>query len=289
MSPSPEQVIAGHRAALAQVRARVLAYAQTAWKAQGSYRDADIDRLVSLIAPRVTAGQVLTANLTSSYIATIASAQAGKFVKPSLVDEAAVTMGRGVAPDEVYRRPATKVYTSLAAGAAYPDAVAAGSLLLGQLVVMDMQMAQVRQTFNSYGDSDTRRYRRVTSGGACPLCSSASQRTYYVSELLPIHDNCRCTTAPLADGESPPSAPKRREGQPKPPEVGVRDHGEYGPTLVDKDQHFLDAAKIDTSRTVEQLQTTLTGMEEYAQRTGISSPFTRTRIGNLRAEIAVRG
>lgn len=237
MSPSPEQVIAGHRAALAQVRARVLAYAQTAWRAQGSYREADIDRLVSLIAPRVIAGQVLTANLTSSYIATIASAQAGKFVKPSLVDVTAVTMGRGVAPDEVYRRPATKVYASLSEGKSFRDSVAAGSLLLGQLVVMDMQMAQVRQARESYRSTGSTRYRRITSGNPCILCEVASAGTYASSDLMPVHDGCSCTTEAVT-GSTPTREPDLSGFANPDTKVGVASHGEYGPVLVVETQNF---------------------------------------------------
>jgi len=238
MPLSPEQIILGHRAALALVRSRVKEYAATAWAAQGSYRDADIDRLVSLIVPRVQAGQIQTASLTSAYIASIASLRLGRTVKAVPVPRAAILGARGVDPDEVYRRPATVVYTALSQGAAFRDAVALGALRLGQLVAMDMQMSQVRQSRESYQRSGVQHFRRVLQGGKnCELCIAAADQPYWSGDLMPIHGGCACTTEPSDEGSStgtfdigPLADPEVR--------VEVREHGEYGPVLTYAGQHF---------------------------------------------------
>lgn len=236
--PSPEQVILGHRSALALVRTRVLAYARTAWTAQGNYRDADVDRLVSLIVPQVQAGQLQVANLTSSYIASISTLRLGRQVAAVPVPRAAILGARGVDPVEVYRRPATVVYTALSQGATFKDAVALGALRLGQLVVMDMQMSQVRQSRESYQRSGVQHFRRVLQGGKnCDLCIVAAEQPYWSGDLMPIHGGCACTTEPSDAGSAtgtfdigPMADPETR--------IEVREHGEYGPVLTYAGQHF---------------------------------------------------
>lgn len=251
--PSPEQVVAGYQATTAEVRRRVLAFVEAAWRAQGSYRDADVQRLVALIVPRVQAGQVQIASLTSSYIAALTSVPAVP------VDRAEVTMGRGVAPEDVYQRPAVEVYTALAAGAPLDAAVDAGLTRLSSLAATDMQMAKVRQSRTSMRRSGVQRYRRVLRGAEnCALCLLASTQRYWVGDLSPIHPGCDCDVAPIPRGTP--------AGQVIDPEtlaethravaeklgvayadgrgidyrklVLVREHGEYGPTLTMRAHRF---------------------------------------------------
>ena len=198
---SPEFVVRAHREAMAQVRDRVTAYALTAWSAQGSYRDADVDRLVRLIAPRVEAGQVQVANLTAAYIAQVATLRGAKGLQAALVDRAAVTGGRGVPAADVYRRPAVAVYTALAQGKSFDTAKALGASRLESLVRTDMQMAQVRQADASYRSAGVRFYQRVLGAGDnCALCVIASTQRYRVGDLLPIHPGCGCSTDDLEPG-----------------------------------------------------------------------------------------
>lgn len=235
---SPEQVILGHRAALALVRSRVVAYAAMAWTAQGSYRDADIERLVALIVPQVQAGQIQTASLTSAYIASIATLRLGRAVAPVPVDRAAILGVRGVDVGEVYRRPATAVHVALSEGKVFSVAAGLGALRLGQLVAMDMQMSQVRQASESYQRSGVERFRRVLSSGKnCDLCIGAAKEQYWSGDRMPIHGGCACSTEPSDAGSAtgtfdvgPMADPETR--------IEVREHGEYGPTLVNAAHGF---------------------------------------------------
>lgn len=191
MPLSPERVILGHRAALALVRERVLTFARTAWRSSANYRDADVARLVALITPRVQAGQLQTANLTSAYIASIATIRTGALVKPTLVDRGAILDARGVPVTEEYRRPAIAVYSSLADGKPFPDAVKVGLEVLGVLIATDMQMANVRQARESYRSQGVTLYVRIPSGGkTCGLCIDASGKSYHTDNLMPIHPGC---------------------------------------------------------------------------------------------------
>lgn len=276
--PTPEQVVLGHRAALNLVRERVLAFARTAWRASASYRDADVARLIALITPRVQAGQLQVAGLTSAYIATLATLRNGVLVAPAPVDRMGILDARGTPVEDVYRRPATALYTSLADGKSFGDAVAIGLGVLGVLIETDMQMANVRQARDSYIAQGVTEYVRVTSGAACKLCISASSGVYSTDHLMPIHPGCGCTTQAVSSGMK--FSPKK-SGQ-----VSVRDHGEIGPMLTKPGNAFTGPSAYDASRSVEQLQTALDSLVVSAQK--FSSAGTEARIAQLRAEIASR-
>lgn len=258
MTLSPEQVVTGYGRAVSAVRAAVVAFARAVWSAQGQYRDADVDALVSLIVPRVTAGQVQVANLTSAYIAQVASLRSGALVAPAAVDVAEVTGGRGVDPAEVYRRPAVEVYTALSEGVGFADAVQRGARRLESLVGTDMQMAKVRQARSSFRSSGARYFRRVLNGSEnCALCMLASTQRYHRDTLSPIHPGCDCGVDALPDDTDPgqvldPDEVERIHDQVAEAFgtsdrggraidyrlIQVRDHGEYGPTLTWRGQDF---------------------------------------------------
>ncbi len=272
--PSPEEVIAGYKSAVALVRSRVVSYAKTAWIAQGSYRDADIDRLVSLIVPRVQAGQIQTANLTSTYIASVASIRQETLIKPSLVKRFEIVNGRGVPADEVYRRPAIEMYSALSEGKPFTAAKEQGLNRLVSLVSTDMQMAKVRQSDSSYRSSGAKFYHRILGDGGksgnCGLCIIASTQRYRVGDLLPIHPGCSCDSDELDAGtpvfealdgssrvldpglledthariEDFTGASDRGAREPDYRDILVRDHGEYGPTLSWRSDSFAGPADL---------------------------------------------
>jgi len=245
--PTPERRLSAYMTASTQVREQVMKFAELVWGSMSSYRDADINRLINAIVPRVQAGQVRIANLTSAYVAGVAG-EAGIPVNP-----AEVTEGRGVDPDLVYRRPAVTVYSELSEGKALSDAVKAGGLRLAQLIGMDMQMAKVRQFRASGQAAGFGGFRRNLTGREnCAMCVIASTQRYHIGELMPIHPGCDCGVVPLKAGEDVSQvidegllesthghvadfagiadrsgrAPDYRKL------IVTQDHGEYGPTLA---------------------------------------------------------
>lgn len=231
------QLLLGHQAAVAQVRARLTRFAELTWANLGGYRDGDIDRLVELMVPRFLAGQRQIAGLTDAYVAALAG-QPTLGVDVALISGSAVRLGAD--PEDVYRRPGITVYTALSKGTPFDQAVAQGARRLTSLVGTDMQLAKRQQLQLTMQDVGFQRYNRVLTGAEnCDLCTIASTNSYSTADLLPIHNLCDCDVEP--DGGDPvgvdlnpdrgsvEDATAATEGR---GDVVVRDHGEYGPTLV---------------------------------------------------------
>lgn len=182
--------------AVEQVRSRLLTVADKLWAGLGSYRDADVDRLVNLIVPHVQAGQVQIANLTEAYFQEVGS-NAG-------VDFSYVTGGRGVPAEEVYRRPAVTAYTALSENETLSVAVAEGGERLASLIMTDLQMAKVRQADRSLTSAHVDAFMRTLSGREnCALCVIASTQRYHRGDLMPIHPGCDCGVDRLPAGVDP--------------------------------------------------------------------------------------
>lgn len=254
MALSPAQrsaLIRAEQNARSQVRARLVQYATTLWNGLGSWRDSDIDRFVTQIVPRVLAGQRTVAQLTDAYLAQVTGAG-----RVGAVDVADL---RGVAPVEVYRRPATSLYTSLSEGSSMTDAIRAGALRVADLVATDLQMANVHQARASLDASGASVFRRTLTGAEnCALCLIASTQRYHRGSLMPIHPGCDCGVEPLASGEPVPQvidpalleatheqvadfagiadrggrAPDYRKL------IVTHEHGEFGPTLAWRSDAF---------------------------------------------------
>lgn len=180
------------------VRQRIEDYVRTVWTALGSHRDADVERMIRMVVPKVEAGQLQVARLTDAYLARLAGRA------PRGVDQADVTGAAarpGTTPDEVYRRPAVATYTALSEGKPYSTAVDLGLARLVSIAATDLQLAMRRQEQASMRGLFPY-YRRVVTGRGCALCAIASTQRYHVGDLKPIHPGCHCTVAPgLANGD----------------------------------------------------------------------------------------
>ena len=228
MSAESDALIRAYESANSQVRERVLAYALAVWGAASSFRDADVDRLVARIVPAVQAGQLQLAALTDAYVGRMASLAGVSWT--ASVDRSVVAY-RGVAASEVYRRPAVSLYTALARGAAFTDAVSEGRNRLQSIVSTDLQQARNRQANSSVGSSGFQFYRRVLTGKEdCDKCQIASTNRYSKADLMPIHPGCDCGVEPLLEFDAKPD--------PAAETVVVNMHGELGPTLGWAGEHF---------------------------------------------------
>lgn len=104
-------------------------------------------------------------------------------------------------------------------------------------------------------------YRRVihpelSRTGVCGLCIAASDQVYKVGTLLPIHDRCKCTTAPITAEHDPgddvnavdlgalyDAAGSTSGADLKRVRYQLNEHGELGPVLVPKKRSKTRAAK----------------------------------------------
>ncbi|WP_301119594.1 hypothetical protein [Mycolicibacterium fortuitum] len=180
--------------AVADVRRRLVEFSSAAYSAVG-VDDPGMAALVERVVPAVEAAQVRVANLTAVHLARQAGAD------PIDVDEDLVTLGRGVDPETVYRRPIIVARSALAEHKPFVDAKAAGARRLEQLVTTDVQMAKVRQADQSLRAAGRERFRRVPKGeSTCALCLIAATQSYKVGKLLPIHPGCDCGVEEIPAG-----------------------------------------------------------------------------------------
>lgn len=73
---------------------------------------------------------------------------------------------------------------------------------LDTVIDMDARKAGVNMSVEKYKRSKVSTYRRVihpemSKSGTCGLCIVASDRYYSTGHLLPLHNRCKCTVAPL--------------------------------------------------------------------------------------------
>ncbi|MDN6854529.1 MAG: hypothetical protein L0L66_07355 [Bifidobacterium crudilactis] len=228
-----------------RVRQMVEQFGQDLWASFPDYRDDNIKEMVNAIKCAEALGIDTT-------------------LEP--LDEQSILDARGVDPATVYQRPGTTVYTELSNGKSYDQATKSGGLRLLQLIGGDLQLAKVRQGQRTMSRWDgTHYFRRILTGREnCALCVIASTQHYKVDHVMPIHPGCDCNFGPIPKGsgadwvidektlEAAHDAVANKLGisdrSGRDPDyrklILVREHGEYGPTLTWRDQHFTGAHNL---------------------------------------------
>lgn len=240
---SQAQVLAAYVAAKAALRAQVVAGVGTAWGALKSWRDTDIAGFADTVAPFVAAGQSQMASLTNGYLAASMAAAGAGTGMPTGVDPAAVTgsaVRTGVDPIDEYTRPGQTVWYQLSQGTPIEDAVAQGGRRAETLAATDLQLAATHAAQITLAKPPPPApnglrvvgYRRVvTNAKACQLCKDAATQRYHSDDLMPIHPNCDCTVEPIVGTKDPGRRIDLKT-------VAVHHHGELGPVLAVRGQHF---------------------------------------------------
>ena len=222
---------------MAQVRRATVGTVQRTWLALDDYRDDDIARWVRAVSPAVQAGQIRTAALTDAYLAAYRTLT----VEPSRpvgVPADVATGARGVPTADVYARMGPEVWSKLANGLSFDEAVNAGLARAVKSAATDMQLAKTHAANYVFSvDDRVTSYRRVVNGKTCSLCISAADRTYYRGDLLPIHPGCDCGVQPVY-GDPAPAVNGPAELADDRGDVEVNEHGELGPVLTVAGQHF---------------------------------------------------
>jgi hypothetical protein len=239
-----------YEAAVAQLRAQIVAYAAAVWAA-ATLTDEMIAQLVEVFAPTVVAAQLHIANLTSVYLAEVTG------TTPLPVDDI-VTLGRGTPNDVVYSRPVIQARSLVSKGKTVDEAFAAGGRRLESLATTDLQMAKIRQADASLAHAGVTEYRRVPKGaGTCALCLIASTQRYKTGNLAPIHPGCDCAVDVIPEGldfevetndlleathakveEFQGIADRGGRATDYRKLIITHDHGEIGPVLAWRGDHF---------------------------------------------------
>lgn len=166
---------------------------------------------------------------------------------------------RGVDPLELWERPAEAYRYAISQGKNDTEALAAAMNRAGHIakadVVITARDAQIREFRRS---EKVKGYRRVihpelSKSGVCGMCIVAADRLYSLKELMPLHDGCNCTVAPVTARSDPglklnqqdleelysaAGGSTRKEDLAR-LRITSYEHGELGPTLVRVGQSYL--------------------------------------------------
>lgn len=261
----------------ANIRARLDAALTSRWRSMDSWRDADMARLLNEILPVVAAAERAMVDATSAHLTAVQTAATGATVRAAIPPYRNLTGAalRGVDPAEVFRRPQMVLNNALAKGKSLTAAVTAGEKRLRSLGATNLQLAK-RDTVAALGRAPFNR-RVLTGAENCSLCVIASTQRYRMGSLMPIHPGCDCGEEEIVDGqpahvidpallESTHTEIDRRIGATDRNafdlDLGItkttssgrrisdftelivtRQHGELGPTLAWRSDHFRDTAE----------------------------------------------
>lgn len=218
----------------------------------GWYSDRLVSELAAQVAAKVLTGQTGIGNLTDAYLSRVTTLVAERTISPA---GASPDLGRSL---RLGQADLGEVYVRLGADFRWRrsqgvDEAAARSATTTRATVMadtDMGLAFRRQVVDFNQRRGVLRFRRVIrSEGPCGLCLAASDRLYSRGDLMPIHGRCRCGVMPVTMASDPGStltnddlpalyeAAGGTSGE-KLKQVRVVQHGELGPVLVARGEHF---------------------------------------------------
>lgn len=270
--PNRQAVLAErYRDALIDVRKRVSSRVDRSWRDLGSWRDDDVARFQARVLPVVAAGQRRTVALTDAYLARAARTRPVGLVADDLIGAA---VRNGTDPATVYARPFVQLWSALAAGSQFADALNAAGARAAASSAMDVSltMRASAQAFTDQAPAEAKPWRwvRVPSGESCALCVVASTQLYRTPDLLALHDNCDCGVEPVSQDTEKAARDRNREllnrlksqdsyttkhaelrhlrvdedGNFIVPEPAVQEHGELGLVLTDSAHDFTGPADI---------------------------------------------
>jgi hypothetical protein len=235
--------------------------AANSYRNLGLWRDDDVERYINSISQPLNGIKAQAARLTTSFYGAIANNQNQTFVAPIIrpSDLTTAFLRNGVDAEVVYRRPFVDTWTALSKGATMSAAIEAGAIRARSLASTEVQLAKRGVGLSTrQGNTNIVGYIRTLTGSEnCALCYVASTQRYTRGELMPIHPGCDCGELPLYGNQDPGQvideerlnavhdAVQTRFGFSDPGgreidyrKITIREHGELGPVLTVKGQHF---------------------------------------------------
>lgn len=231
---------AAHKRRLDALRAVTTRRTTNLFARSSTPTDASASRFVADTVPLVLAAQAAAVDMVDAYLSTYAGIATGTSTRPVGLDPTEIIGAKarnGTFLETVYRRPFWQWQRD-----GNRDAAAAR---ITTDVLTDIQLAQRDATWaRMQVDERLPRWRRVTAGSSCQLCTAAATRTYRNINQVHIHPGCDCTVEPVVDpagaGPDPSKLPAiyRQLSDLRIPigvtaaGVAVHEHGELGPTLA---------------------------------------------------------
>lgn len=199
-----------------------------AWVMANGNEDAFVAEAVAVAA----SARAATVAEVDAYLATYLTAQ-GVSASPRGLDPDAYR--RPIGAEQQWQRPFTQMRVKLSDGMEFPQAFQFGRHAATTMIATDLQFAS-RTAASDWMGTETRisGYRRILGAGKnCELCIAASDQRYHIADLMPIHDNCGCSVAPMLDGDTRAHGLSEGRYQASLAESGVQvaEHGELGPYL----------------------------------------------------------
>lgn len=237
------------------------ALAVNSFKSLGSWRDEDIPRWLEIMDNGINGLKRQSVNLALGYYGEIAKLDDQPFnaVNISQASLATSALRNGADFETVYQRPFVDLYTALSNGKTMTEAIDAGAFRARSLATTEIQLARRDAGLRARGANDriVGYIRTLTGRENCALCYVASTQRYRKGDLMPIHPGCDCGEQPIYGTQDPGQVIDEQllEAVHEAVEdrfgfsdrgaraidyrmIEVRDHGELGPVLTVRGQHF---------------------------------------------------
>lgn len=238
------------------------ALAVNSFKNLGSWRETDAERYIKLMDRGLRGLKRQASNLAVGYYREIARNDGEEFRAVNITASMLTTdaLRNGANADKVYHRPFVDLWTALTQGKTMTEAIEAGAFRARSLATTEIQLARRNAGLVARGANDriVGYVRTLTGRENCALCYVASTQRYRKNDLLPIHPGCDCGEQPIYGTSDPGQiidenlleatheaiedrfgfSERSGRGELDYRLIEVRDHGELGPVLTVRGQHF---------------------------------------------------
>ncbi|NUO57321.1 MAG: hypothetical protein HOV78_11695 [Hamadaea sp.] len=220
-------------------------------------------------------GRQVAGNLGMAYMREVLAGLRGAGVPTIRLDLPDARLGADL--EQVYSRPAEAYKLTYALTEDPAAATKAAQDRLTTLVRDDLLVARRDGEHQQMKAAKVEHYRRIvhperSKTGVCGLCLAAADRVYTIAKLLPIHDDCKCTTAPDGDAAAEvikvdleqlyKDAGGTTDGRAlKQVRYQVNEHGELGPVLGVKGQNFQRRGEAPKGDPIERARKELAALE----------------------------